>query len=400
MNTSPNAPSSRVPVLNGWFVVILTALCATVALAFGRFSYGALLPAVRDDMGISNTLAGLIGGANVGAYLAGTFLMSWLAGRFKLVGILRLGLLLVVVGLLIAGLSTSLWALAFALALAGLGGALVWIPAPVIAADAIAENKRPLAVGMMSSGIGVGIVLVSTISGSFRESLGDAAWATIYQVQFAVGLVVMILVFLLVRHSQSAPQGGGGIGGFAALQRMPGWLPLSIAYGCFGFMYLLVMGFLTSRLEDDSGWSTADASLAFSVMGVSMIFGGPLLTTIAQRLGVRLVLAVSFGLWPVFSLVLLTGLPVAVFLASAALGFLFSALPALITFYVVENTKAKDYGASFAAATLVFGLAQAVSPPIGGWIADTAGSFAPVFILSAVTSLIGVGATLGLPRNG
>ena len=40
--------------------------------AFGRFSYGALLLAVRDDLGISNTLAGFIGGANVGAYLVGT----------------------------------------------------------------------------------------------------------------------------------------------------------------------------------------------------------------------------------------------------------------------------------------------------------------------------------------
>ena len=65
------------------------------------------------------------------------------------------------------------------------------------------------------------------------------------------------------------------------------------------------------------------------------------------------------------------------------IGFLFSALPSLITLYVVENTTTQDYGASFAAATLVFGLAQAVSPPIGGWIADVGGSFFMVFVLSS-----------------
>ena len=42
--------------------MLLMALSAAVGQAFGRFSYGVLLPAVRDDMGISNTLAGFIGG--------------------------------------------------------------------------------------------------------------------------------------------------------------------------------------------------------------------------------------------------------------------------------------------------------------------------------------------------
>ena len=58
--------------------------------AFGRFSFGVLLPAVRDDLGISNTLAGFIGGTNVGFYLIGTLLVSWMAGRYRLLGIMRL----------------------------------------------------------------------------------------------------------------------------------------------------------------------------------------------------------------------------------------------------------------------------------------------------------------------
>lgn len=378
--------------------MLLMAVSAAVGQAFGRFSYGVLLPAVRDDMGISNTLAGFVGGANVGAYLLGTLLVSWFAGRYRLLAIMRLGLLMVVIGLLGAGISTSAQGLALALALAGVGGALLWIPAPVVAADAIPSRQRPLAVGLMGSGIGLGVVFASTVSGALRTSLGDAAWSSVYQIQFAIGFVVMIAVFLLVRHQQANPSGGGGLGGFSALQRMRGWLPLVLAYACFGFMYLLVLGFLTTRLEDDSGWTSVKASWAFSLLGLSMIFGGPLFTTMAQRLGVRFALTLAFGLWPVFSLVVLTGLSIPVWLACIGIGFLFSALPSLITLYVVENTTAKDYGASFAAATLVFGVAQMISPPIGGWIADAAGSFTLVFLLSAVTSVIGLLATLRLPR--
>ena len=400
MNTQHPGSKSTSFLRSGWIVVLLMAVSAAVGQAFGRFSYGVLLPAVRDDMGISNTLAGFIGGANVGAYLLGTLLVSWIAGRYRLLAIMRLGLLMVVVGLFWAGISASPLGLASALALAGMGGALLWIPAPVVAADAIPSHWRPLAVGLMGSGIGLGVVFAGSVSGSLRNSLGDAAWSNVYQIQFAFGFVVMIAVFLLVRHQQKAPSGGGGLGGFSALQRMRGWLPLILAYTCFGFMYLLVLGFLTTRLEDDSGWTSANASWAFSLLGLSMIFGGPLFTTMAQRLGVRFALILAFGLWPVFSLIVLTGLALPVFLACVGIGFLFSALPSLITLYVVENTTAGDYGASFAAATLVFGVAQMISPPIGGWIADAAGSFTLVFLLSAVTSVIGLLATLRLPKRG
>ena len=385
--------------INGWVVVILIALTATVGHAFGRFSYGVLLPAVRDDLGISNTLAGFIGGTNVGLYLAGTLLVSWMAGRFRLLGIMRLGLVLAVSGLFAASISTSSWALAAALAITGVGGALLWIPAPVIAADAIPSNRRPLAVGLMGSGIGLGIMLVSTVSGDLRASSGDAAWSSVYQLQFALGFIVFLLVLLLVRHQQPAPNGGGGVGGFAALKRMPGWLPLIAAYACFGFMYLLVLGFLTTRLEDDSGWSSADASIAYSLMGFAMIFGAPLFALLTQRLGLRLVIAAAFCLWPIFTIVVLSGVWFPVLVASVGIGFLFSALPSLITLYVVEHTKAEDYGASFAAATLVFGVAQTVSPPIGGLIADISGSFTLVFFLSSIVSVIGLLATLRLPKD-
>ena len=124
---------------SGWVVVLLMALSAAVGQAFGRFSYGVLLPAVRDDMGISNTLAGFIGGANVGAYLVGTLLVSWIAGRYRLLAIMRLGLLMVVAGLFGAAFSATPLELASALGLAGVGGAMLWIPAPVVAADAIPE---------------------------------------------------------------------------------------------------------------------------------------------------------------------------------------------------------------------------------------------------------------------
>ena len=399
MSEQINDTKKSIAARSGWVIVMIIALAAAVGQSFGRFSFGVLLPAIRDDLGITNTLAGLLGATNVGAYLLGTLAVAWATSRYRLLNVMRVGLVLATLGLLIAGATKGPWVLAAGLFIAGIGGAFLWIPAPVIAADAMPAHRRPVAVAMMSSGIGLGIVFVSVLSGGLRSTQGDGAWSSVYQIQFGIGLLLLVLTLLLVRHQQAAPAGGSGIGGFAALQRMPGWLPLLVAYSAFGFMYLLVMGFLTTRLEDDNGWSTDDASLAFSLMGLAMIFGGPLLTAIAQRLGVRLTLAVAFGLWPVLVGVVLTGQLTLTLMACVGLGLLFAALPTLVTLFVVQNTSAQDYGPSFAAATLSFGIAQTIAPPIGGLIADQTGTFLLVFILSGIVSLVGMAASLRLPES-
>ena len=399
MNLTTDKQPQRSWAKLGWITVLLIAMAAAVGQAFGRFGYGVLLPAVRDDLGISNTLAGLVGAANVGAYLLGTLIVAWATSRYLLINVMRVGLVFATVGLLIASLAGSPWILAAGLFVAGIGGAFLWIPAPIVAADALPANRRPLAVGMMSSGIGVGVMFVSILSGILRPIEGDSAWSSVYEIQFFIGLAVLAAVLLLVRHQQAAPSGGAGFGGFTALQRMPGWLPHIIAYSTFGFMYLLILGFLTTRLEDDSTWSSVDAAFAFTLVGFTMILGGPIFITISQRIGVRLTLALAFTLWPIFVGLILSGYELPVLAACVGIGFLFGAIPTLMTLYVVENTTTQDYGPSFAAATLAFGIAQTISPPIGGLIADLTGSFTFVFLLAAFMSLIGLLAALRLPRH-
>ena len=130
-------PGKTIDLYRGWWIVLLIALSAAVGQAFGRFSYGVILPAIRDNLGITNTLAGLIGGANVGAYLLGTLFVAWASNRSSLLNLMRCGLALATLGLLIASFSRSPLPLAIALSVAGFGGACLWIPAPVLAADAV-----------------------------------------------------------------------------------------------------------------------------------------------------------------------------------------------------------------------------------------------------------------------
>ncbi len=384
----------------GFVAVALVAIGAAVAQSFGRFTYGVLLPAVRDELDISNTVAGSIGTLNVGAYLLGTIVVAAATSRYRLLQVMRVGFVFSTVGLTLAAVAPNHWVLGLAMFSAGLGGALIWIPAPVIAADSLPPERRGLAIGLMSSGIGLGIVFTGQLSGYVRSSLGDDSWRTVYVVEAIIAVVVLAATLVFIGHEQDQPAGRrAGIGGFSVLRGMRGWLPLTLAYTSFGFMYLLIVAFLTTRLEDDSGWTGSRASLAFTLLGVAVIFGGPIVIKLAHRIGVRLTMALAFTMWSVMVFAILPGWFATSLAASIGLGLLFGGIPGMITLYVVENTSVEDFGPSFAAATLAFGVAQMLAPQVGGLIADVTDSFTLVFVLSAALALTGTVSALQLPRS-
>ena len=118
-------------------VIALVMAGVCVAQSFGRFTYGVVLPAVRDDLLGSNRVAGLLGTVNVTAYLAGTVVVAALSTRLALVPLMRIGLCFSTAGLLLASVAHSGGALAIALAVMGLGGAAIWIPSPRVATGAL-----------------------------------------------------------------------------------------------------------------------------------------------------------------------------------------------------------------------------------------------------------------------
>ncbi len=388
------------PPARGWIAVALVACGAVVAQAFGRFTYSVLLPAIRDDLDHSNTVAGFLGTANVAAYLLGTLVVASLTSRIKLLTVLRSGFVFSLSGLAIAMVSPNAVVLTVALFLMGIGGAFIWIPSPAIAAAAVGDHRRGVAVGVMGAGIGVGIIFSGQLARILRERSGDSAWRDLYRIETALGVAVVLAIALFLRHREAAPTGGKGSGlGFATLREMPGWLALTGSYASFGFCYILAVSFLTSRLEDDAGYSEGLASTMFTLVGLGTIVGGVLFGLVADRIGERITLTIGFASFAVALAGILTGVVVLVAIGSVVVGFNFSGLASVITGYVVRCTSAAAFGPSFAATTFAFGIAQVSSPQIGGLVADLTGSFTVVFLLSMAFAIAGSIVSSRLPRN-
>jgi len=370
-----------------------------VAQAFGRFTWGVVLPEARDDLlDGSNTAAGLFGTLNVSAYLVGTVVVAWLASRSTLVGLVKIGLTCSTSGLALASFTTEPVVLAAALVLMGLGGAIIWVPVPGITAREFPPERRGFATGLAGVGIGLGIVFAGRIASMLRN--GDAAvWQTLYRIELAIAICVFAAALVGLRSQGERPSTAGGFGGFAALRRIEGWKALTFAYSAYGFSYILVISFVVARLEDDAGWSPDRAALVFSVIGVAIVFGGLTVGSLSDRVGRRRMMMIAFVSWAGASLVFLIGsLPLAL-IAAVFVGIMFSGIPAAIIAHVVTYADEQSFGPVFSATTLAFGIAQAVSPQIGGAIADWRGSFTLVFVIASGVALLGAISSWFLPLD-
>ncbi len=393
--------ASRGLEARGWLAVALVAGGAVVAQAFGRFTYGVLLPAIRNDLDHSNTVAGLLGTINVTAYLLGTVVVAALTARFRLLPIFRAGFLFSLTGLAIATISPNAALLGVGLFVMGIGGAFIWIPSPAIAAAHVSAERRGVAVGSIGAGIGLGIVFAGQISRILRDRNGDEAWRSVYLIELLIGAVTVaaVLLFLRFRGDSAGGSGGGGFGGFGVLRQMPGWGALTVAYAAYGFSYLLAISFLTSRLEDDAGYSEGRAASMFALVGLGTVAGGILLGHVADRIGERRALAGGFSLFALSTGGVMTGVVGLVVVSSVVLGLMFAGLAGVVAGYVVRNTTPAQYGPTYAAATLAFGVSQMLAPQVGGALADLTGSFTIVFSLSAGFALLGAVASSRLPHD-
>jgi MFS family permease len=378
---------------------VLVVLTTIVSHAFGRSTYGLLLPAIEEGLGLSHSQTGLGGTVIFAAYFLGVVAVTVAAPRVEPVTIMRCGLAVAAVGLVVLSTAQGMVGLIIGLALAGGAGAGIWITAPTIATTGVAPERRGLVIGLLSASIGFGTFCVGMGTNALRAATGDeGAWRPIWVAEAVFTVALLIGIVAIVRPARTARSTGGF--SLAQLAEVPAWKRVTGASAAFGAVGAGFAPFLVAALEEDIGLSRSTASTLFAVMGLTGIVGAPLLGALSDRLGRRPVLlgvAVVIALGAL-AVALMRGpaitIPILVF------GGTWSSFPILVATYVRDHADARAFGRAYGTMTIFYSVAAFVSPIVVGTLADRTGSFRVSYLVLAGVATISILLVAVLPRGG
>jgi predicted MFS family arabinose efflux permease len=352
------------------------------AMGIGRFVYTPILPGMMEELGLSPADAGWIASANYLGYLVGALAAvgGWAHGRERLLMLAGLAATAVLAGLM--GLADTMAAFLAIRFLAGLASAFVLVFMSSIVFGHLAAAGRNDLQALHFGGVGLGIAASSALMAILVTE--HAGWAAGWFWSAAISACAFAIVTLLVGSTATA---NGADGREPALPKDRSLLKIIVAYGLFGFGYIVTATFLIAIVRQGGGGRVFEA-VVWMVTGLAGIPSIWLWQKIAARIG--LYAAYAFG-----CLVEVVGVTASVamgghvgpLLGGFLLGGTFIAITAL-GLQTGRQLAPQAPRRTLALMTASFGLVQIVGPIVAGLLAQASGDFFLASIVAAAVLLV------------
>ena len=377
----------------GRLVALALTLSVGAALSLGitRFAYGLLLPAMRDDLAWSYTLAGTMNTANAAGYLLGALLTPWALRRWDPVLLLSRGALAATMFMALSGFFTDASVLLLQRLLAGIASASVFVTGGLLAARLGAQDPQRAGwlLGVYYGGTGLGIsvsaVLVPWALAFFREQ--PHGWRYAWWLMALVCLLGSLVLRWPARQlDQRGPAGQQAAGTPVA------WRPLAFglaAYGMFGVGYIGYMTFVVALLRAQ-GNSTEAISVFYGVLGLAVMASSRVWARLLDRETGGRAMALLNGLLGMATLLPAVSDNFTVLMFSGIVfGGVFLSIVASSTALVRHNLPPHQWASGISAFTVVFAAGQIAGPTMVGWIADGEGGLERGLLVSALALWLG-----------
>lgn len=360
-------------------------IAMAVAMGIGRFVYTPILPGMMEEIGLSASDAGLIASANFLGYLLGALAAAgaWAGGQERRIMLAGLAASAALAALM--GLTTDLTALVIIRFLAGVASAFAMIFASTIVFSHLAVAGRADLQAVHFSGVGWGIAISSLTIGALV--LVRAAWPAGWLWSGALSLIGFVAVLLLVDRG---PVSEGGGRREPPLPRSIPLIKMILAYGIFGFGYIVTATFLIAIVREGEGGRLLESGVWLAT-GLAVIPSIYLWNLFAKRLSLSVAYAVAccveaLGVWLSVGLGGMAG-PL---LGGVLLGATFIAVTAL-GLQAGRVLAPEAPRRVFALMTASFGVGQILGPIVAGIAADWTGSFLVPSLIAAAALLLSAG---------
>lgn len=388
-------------------ISVVFTLYMAIVFGFGLYLFSILVTDMRESLGFSYLAVGMITGAAQIAFMAAALMCSLLTRRFGAGQVIVAAV--AVAGLLLMSLSAvqSTWQMGLILAALGACAALMVIPTVGVVGMVVPFAHRSSVNGLISSGTAYGqfangLIVPFFILNYDWRALWVAVGAASLTIAFAGLLLLRRLAAVAFSHKPQAPsvekQGTvPGFNGFAALatpQNLTVWILLALSGMACGPW----QNYLAAFLRDEAGYSVTLIGQLWSIIGILGLGSGFAIGLLADRIGVRRALAMSYGvLLAAGALIALQSGALILLLAAICFGLAFYAVYGLIPAYISKTTTPDAATGIFAIANIFLGIGTTLGNVTGGFIQTSFGSFQGIYFSVAGVAALGAFLTLALP---
>ena len=387
----------------------LAITAVTLALAYGIwYSYSVILVALLQEYGWSRSV--LAGAFSVFTLVHGSAnpLIGALCDRLRPLVLMAVGGAALGVALFLDSFIASPWHLyaAFGFVTAITVAAAGWVPS-LVQVQRDFQDKLGFAVGLLSSGVGIGMTFVVPLTQFLIDAYG---WRTAFRVLAAIcalWIVPSSLYLLRVRnrgqspinlaHTDAAPDPRARTRKplynatlKEAWRHEPFWLMLgAFFFGnvCSQTLHVHQVAYLV-----DNGVSTTMAASVVGLVGASSIVGKIGGGWLADRLERELVYicGIAIMLAAVAALAMIGPQPPAwaIYGYAVLLGVGYSATAAITPSMISDRFGGPNFGSIIGALLIGSSAGSAVGPWMAGFIFDHTGSYMLAFAIAATTGIV------------
>ena len=388
------ADPREITLARGLLVAFLLSFGPAVSNSFARFAYALILPAMRSDLQWSYSQAGSINTVNAFGYLLGALLTRALVARLGNRALYGWGMVLTSLAIAATGFVRDFEALMAMRALAGVGGAAVFICGGALSGN-IFPNRPQLAtttIAIYFAGGGIGLMLSGVAVPLLLEAQGSAAWPLAWR---GMGYASLLMTVAAAWSAWGIAE-PGRMAGEARWTLRPFAAELA-SYTLFALGYIGYMTFVIAWMRLN-GASTATVIAVWFVLGLATLLAPLVWRKPAEHWpGGRPLAAVMAVLTAGAALPLASAQPAAMLLSAALFGLAMFSAPSSVGSFIKRALPRPAWGSAIATFTVVFAAGQIAGPMAIGWLADRSGSLQVG--LAASAALLALGAVLALAQR-
>jgi MFS transporter, MCT family, solute carrier family 16 (monocarboxylic acid transporters), member 13 len=377
--------------------VVVWATFFALATIFGvSYSFAAYFASFAGEFDARRADVSLVFGLSGGVYFVFGAGGGMLADRFGPRAVTSAGMLLIASGLLACSFAASMTMVYAAYGVGvGLGIALVYTPS-IGCVQPWFTQRRGLAAGLASAGIGAGTVAVPLIAAA---AIAAWQWRDALRAMAAGVFVLGLCATLLLRRAPAAAASRpGGVPGLSLAQALRDrrfwWLYLSVVLAAPSMFIPFAHVSASAR---DLGVGDARAVGLVGLIGIGSLVGRFVIGALADRIGRTLTLLLmqaSAGL-AYLAWFAAAGYPMLVFFAlwfGLSYGGIVSLLPAICMDLFGARAVAGIIGTLYSGAAL----GNLAGPVLAGAVFDHAGSYVPVLWACLALSALAAAASARL----